>query len=385
MNPLYYNPYKTYASFFNSNGDGFFNQCLKCDVTEELNDDYFLEMTTTKNDRLARTIAVNGFIKAKPNPIDSQQMFYVTRINFLSNGLIDITAQHIKSLLLSNYMSSADTYNLNGSTPATVLHDLQSDLQGYQFTPISFVSDITTTSNEILENYNARTLGDLIAGENNSILSIYGGELKYSNAVISLLQNRGKTFNKKLVVGYNVADYTHAISNENNIWRVIGYAKITRANNDGCFTIRDYATIKSMPNNNNGYVEMVDFTEDIKEKYGSDVKFGILPGSENVPQNLTMNDLTNTLRDVLNKYVRDHHLNGYSAATATIDIDYQPEYEAYQKLGLGDTVTIMFPGGETQSQKVCKVVYDCLNERYKQIEIGTIQSNIIKFMEMKKR
>ena len=77
------------------NGYGFFSTCSQCSVTEERNGEYFLEMTLSINDNLAKKVVPNMWILAKANNEDPSQFFEIYNVE-RNNNILTVKANHIK-------------------------------------------------------------------------------------------------------------------------------------------------------------------------------------------------------------------------------------------------------------------------------------------------
>lgn len=359
------------------NGYGFIRDCKKCEVTEERNGAYTLNMIVAPSDPLFNQIAINKFIKAKPNNEDNPQLFEINKLVILSNGDAEIHAQHIKFLACQNCISNEGNtvgYKLSG-TPQAIMTEVFNDLQ---FTNIfSFYSDITDENALDLSESPSQKVGDILGGDSEkSLVNVFGGEFHYDNFKIELLKSRGSYSGHKIMFGYNMSDFSQTVTNDNCYTHIMGYAKITRSDKDG-----EYAVLAGNPcvcNTTRVFpkVNLIDFTNDVKELYGGDIKVDTTTGNNVIK-------IQNAISSLTKKYVNK---NGKTSEDVNIVITYNSMLDKIQDIKLCDTADILF--GEDKpniTAQVTKVTYDSLAERYTLVEFGEKKLSLIDFLIKKRR
>ena len=145
MLPRLYNANSTNRLTYQNNGLGFIKEARSCDVTEEKNGEYFLEATISGSDRLANVITDSMFIKAKPNDVDSPQLFEINKVvtSYGSDGKqIKVSAQHIKHIAFNNYISNNVNYADDTGSPTQIMRNVFSRLAMHNY--FDFTSGIAS-------------------------------------------------------------------------------------------------------------------------------------------------------------------------------------------------------------------------------------------------
>ena len=137
--------YEHTETSFTSNGLGCLNDALTCNVKEELNGNYELEMEYPVNGIHYSDIALRRIVLTKPNSYDQPQPFRIYSISKPINGIVTINAEHI------SYDMSG--YPVKGAVEhyAWYVNDVFNHIRNnsvYSF-PFEFSSDITEEKKEI--------------------------------------------------------------------------------------------------------------------------------------------------------------------------------------------------------------------------------------------
>ena len=94
----------SWASF----GVGALTDAISCEVLEERNGQYELEMTYPVSGQHYADLALRMIVLAKPNFSDNPQPFRIYKISKPLNGIVTVNAQHL-SYDLSGYVDEAFT------------------------------------------------------------------------------------------------------------------------------------------------------------------------------------------------------------------------------------------------------------------------------------
>lgn len=73
---------------------GFLPDALSCTVTEERNGIFELELTYPVSAPMFSSLAVDTFIKVKPNDTADPQLFRIYEITKPINGIVTVNAEH---------------------------------------------------------------------------------------------------------------------------------------------------------------------------------------------------------------------------------------------------------------------------------------------------
>lgn len=363
MIPILYNadittdPYSQgHYSVNNSVGTFLVNGVISCVVTEERNGIYELKMVFNTNDEQFKEIELWKviFIKANDTDVFPFQLFRIYRITKPINNRSTIYAEHISYRMSQIPVRAFDLVNADAQT---ALNTLKSNAM--ISCPFTFTSDITTMANYSVTE--PSSLKSKLVGEEGSILQVYGGEYKYDNFTVSLLQNRGENNGVQLLYGKNITDLTQ----EEKISETYsGICPFWKGNQEGT----DTEIVVTLP-------EEIVYTDNHESfPYEKIMPVDLSDKFEDQPT-------TEQLRTAANTYIID---NDIGTPDVSIDVSFIPvwqasgyeEFEELEHVSLCDTVTVIFEklGIEVEA-KVVKTVYDCLKERYSSISIGKIKQN----------
>ena len=381
MLPRLYNANSIYkGAYLNHNGLGFLRDTKSCEVTEEKNGEYFLEAAISGSDRLANVITDSMLIKAKPNDIDPPQLFEINKAvtSFGTGGKqIKVSAQHIKYLFFNNFISNNVDYADDTGSPSQIMANVFSRLAlPHDFT---FTSGIASLGTIDMTDAPAKTLGEIIGGKENSLVSVFNAELHYNNFDIELLASRGHDSNHRIMYGHNISSCEQTLTNDASYSHIVGYAKVPVYVSGSGSSSQSYKVITSTPVSTGSTktfpkIKQIDFTSDLRNYFGNDFKITggtLTPGIQN-----KLNALT---AEKLGEY------SGIANKDVNIKIDYRPELDRLNNVGLCDTVNVVLGTGSVVKAQVTKVKYDSLAERYKMIEIGDPKPMLPAFFTKKRR
>lgn len=337
--------------YFLNRRDRPLTDCIKCEVTEERNGAFFLEMEYPYNGQHAEDLAIEMIIMAKPYEGAAElEPFRITTINSSLNGHIQIYAEHISYWLNSVLVKQATG---TGASPAYMWNVINGQtIGGSEGHPFSFDTDFVLDHYVTFNNQKLTPLKMMLGGEEGSMLDLFGGEFKWNRFMVYLLQSRGQDNGVTIAYGKNIIGLDYEID-LTEYWNAVA----AYYNNDNLdFVCSD---LKS-ENDGLSYVRAIGI--DASSEY------------QTAPSKYALN------------VDADNYLTAnYRPPRVTVNVDFIPlwqtkEYEAYRDLEfvqLCDTVHVECPPlGVTVSAKVVKTVYDALSERYKAITIGTPSKNL---------
>ena len=323
---------------FDTNGIGALADAVSCDVTEERNGMYEVEMVYPITGVHYSDIQYRSILYLKPNPWDTPQPFRVYRITRPLDGLVTVYAQHI-------------TYDLNG-IPVKPFHSytIEGALTALQtnsaiINPFQYATDKTPLMEgeiETLAPYSARYI---LGGMQGSVLQTFQGEYYYDHFTVSLLTNRGS-----------------------NNGVTLRYAKnIVRLEQDENFS---------------------DFYTGVAPYWLGEETSVVLPetvvfvgGSYDFERILSL-DLSDQFEtpptiDQLRLRAQAYiEANNIGLPNSSVTVDYAMDTEI-QSVHLCDTVSVIYTAlGVQSTAKVVKTVYDALLNRYKSVTLGSIRGNL---------
>ena len=318
-------------------GLGALTDCLACQVTEERNGAYELQLEYASGGIHAEDLQVNRFIKAKPNFTDNEQLFRIYKIGKTMNGRFTVYAQHISYDLSGKLITTGTAGSI---TAACTLLTASAG---------NFVvdSDKNTVGDfEVLEPSSVRSW---FGGKTGSLLDVYGtGEWHYDNYTCTLKATRGADRNVQIRYGKNLTELSQEINIENLATGVLPY----------CVDDSGNKTIGTLVST--GLVFDVD--RDIAVDFSDSVDF-----ESSTP-------LATQLSNIATAYVTN---NNFITGLQNIELDFVQLSDLTERVDLCDTVHIYFePLGISASLKCIKTTWDVLKDRYTACEFGDSKTNI---------
>ena len=336
---------------YTNNGLGRLTDAISCDVTEERNGQFELEMVYPSDGIHFNEIQKFTQIYAKPADGKGPQPFRVYYISKPINGQSTIKAEHISYIL-----SEIPVKPFTAGSVAAALSGLS---QNAVITcPFIFWTDKSTVAP--FEVKVPASIRSRLGGTEESILDVYGGEYEFDHYTVKLHNERGQDKGVTLRYGKNITD----IKQEENITSTYtGILPYWRGDdgygNEDCVTLDTPIYAQNAGNFPYQRIEVVDLTTEFDGKPNQ-------------------SELRIEGQTYLNK-------NTYGVPDVNISVSFvalwqTEEYKNIanlERVNLCDTVTVEFPKlNISASAKVVKTVYDVLSERYKSIELGDVKSNL---------
>ncbi|EKZ0482751.1 peptidoglycan DD-metalloendopeptidase family protein [Enterococcus faecalis] len=336
---------------FTTNGLGRLIDATRCEITEEANGKYELEMDYPAISRFSDYFE-NGYqIKAKPNDLEEYHIFEIKQTfkDTFTNSIV-IYAQSRTYKLGNRQVRLVTVDNRNGSEAMKLIEQNMDEP-----CDIKLHSDINTASSTIFE---ARNVLNCIAGEQGSLLQYWGGEIKREPFKLSLLRRRGRDNVGTVRYGKDLKGLTIKFDWQSIVTKVLPFAEL-QSGADGT-SQRIYGNaVKSEYINKypDVYAQYVQFTEDQGVK-----------------------DLS-SLNKVAGKYFTTLY-PGSDKPKVSIELEIEKltdseeakEFAKMRNYNLFDTFTVYHKFYDIDIQtKVTGIVYDALAEKTIKITAGDIQ------------
>jgi len=338
---------------FNNNGLGFLTDALSCKITDEINGMYQLQMVYPKGGKLADELVEENIIKCKVAD-GTEQLF---RIKIVEKDLkkITITAQHIFYDLLNNFLE--DVYPQSLTAQAFINHLISNANFSSQFTAYSNITG-TKSARYVRKNPVEVIMGDL----DNSVLNLFGGELKRDNFTINLLTRLGNDNGVKILFGKNIKGIDITIDITNMATRIMPqgfdalllpekYIDSPLINNYPTPKIAklEFEDVRYDPTGQEGYADIQDAYTALRDKVQQQFDLGIDKPQVNIKVDWVELSKTNEYKNYVN----------------------------LERVNLGDTITANILGVDYQT-RVISTTYDVLKEQIEKFEIGTFKTAITK-------
>jgi phage minor structural protein len=344
--------FESNATSFNTNGIGRLIDCLSCEVVEERNGEYSLELIYPTSGQFYDEIKTSRIILAKPNYEQPHQAFRIYKISKPINQLVTVNANHLSYDL--NYIP-VDIFNATGINGA--LNGLKTN--SLENNPFNFITDIENTE-ALFQVSKPKSVRACLGGEEGSIMQTFSGsagvEYKWDNYDIYVTLHRGSDNGVQLRYGKNITDLNYIENIEETITGVLPIW----TNPEGTSTLA--GDIQYSP-----YKLNYPFNRTV-----------VLDCSEQFEDTPTLSELN----DYAFEYVSLQGLPKENIKISFIDLSKTDEYKfsvGIETINLCDEVNVIYqPLGITYKAKVIKTVYDVLTEKYLEIIIGDARSSLAK-------
>lgn len=363
MIPVLYPKTATKEETLSTSGLGALVDSIKCEVTEERNSIFEAVLQYPVAGALFPYIVDGALFKAQAGDGTAPQLFRIYKSSKPLKGIVTYYAEHI-------------SYTLNG-LPVTGLKVKDVTAQtamrtAFAFCPIphefNAYSDITTPNNTEIKTPCA--LRGILGGVAGSILDTYGGEFEFDNYDVRLWLHRGANNGVTLRYGKNITD----LKQESNI--------------SECYThLFPYAKKTTLTTTEGGGTEQTEAVLTLSEQVLPLISPADVGHSKALIYDFSSafqegDEFTeDALRTKAQAFIAAAELGAptVNITLSFIDLAQTEDYKdiaPLERVRLCDTVNVYFePLGITASAKVIKTVYDCLKEKYKSIEIGSVKAN----------
>lgn len=348
MLPVLYNGWERE---FENMGYGVLADAITCEVTEERNGQYELEMTYPTSGVHFDDILPGRIILAKPNDTSQDQPFSIYKISIPIDGVVTINAEHI-----SYFLSGVPVRPFSASSLGKALAGLSNNSMIEN--PFSFWTDQGARSGTFSVDI-PKSLRGCLGGSEGSILDIYSGntglEYEFDRFNVLLHGARGRDNGVKIEYGKNIIDYKQEESIQDMYVGVLAYWKGDAGTSTG-----KIAYVKNYTRYPSGRVLILDVSQEYKSKPSE-----------------------SSLTERAEKYIKDNNI-GTPKVSIDVKFAYLWETTAYKEIDgleqvrLCDTVTINYPqlGQVSAKAKVVKTVYNTLSERYDSITLGDAKTTL---------
>ncbi len=340
--------YEKGTTDFTKNGLGHLNNVLSAKITEELNGEYSLVFDYPLNELLSNELIEERIVKCKVS--DGTQQCFIIKNVVKTYEKMTITCSHLFYLLLTDLAEDIYPQNLS---PKPFLD--------WVLARANYVLPFTTTSDVSIQRsgrYVRKNLVEVIIGEqNNSMANLFGIEIKRNNWNISLNSRIGADRGEKLLYGKNITGINLTIDT-NEL-----YTRIMPIGFDGLLLPEKYVDADNINDYPYPKIGIFEFSEIRYDENDPDAYHDI-------------EDAYTALRDA----VEELYANGVNQPKINIKINWlelskTEEYKQYsnlERVELGDTIHAEI-FGLNYTTRVIKTVYNPLNDRIEQFEIGTVQ------------
>ena len=346
MRPILYSAGET---DFDTNGLGTLADATSCEVVEERNGEYELEMEYPETGALFASLTMSAIILAEPGPGRTAQPFRIYKISRRINGIVTINAQHISYQL--SYIPVMPFAAVSSASAA--LNALKTNAA--ENCPFTFWTDVT--ANGTFAVTSPQSLRSQLGGQDGSVLDAFGGEYEFDRYMVRLHSQRGVDNGVTLRYGKNIID----IQQEENIAETTTGICPYWAGSDGDIVTLPEKVVSADNASNFPFPRTVP-----------------LDMSSDFDQKPTVEQLRAAAQDYVNR--NDLRVPAVSVTVSFVDLSQTEEYKdiaPMESVELCDTVTVIFDKlGVSATAKVVRTEYDVLAGHYTSVEVGSLKSTL---------
>lgn len=331
--------YEATETEFTSNGIGRLRDCISCEVTEERNGKYEVEFTYPVTGKWYSTIVKGMIISVIHDDTKTRQPFEIYRRSAPINGIVTFNARHYSYKLNNVIVNPFDAANVSDALLGVKTNSINTN----NFT---FWTDKTTVANFSLP-YPA-SVRSCLGGVRGSILDVYGGEYEFDFKTVKLHSARGIQTDVTIRYGKNLTDIQQEIDNGETYNAVVPFWY-----QDGDLVVTSPSIVGT------GKPVALDLTSDFQNK----------PTAAQL-QSKAQSYLSTKKPWVPKENIKIDFVQLWQT-------DEYKDVAILQRVRLCDKVNVIFSqiGLTANGVKVVKVVYDVLNERYREMELGDARSS----------
>ena len=348
------NVYDSREINFENNGLAILDNCIRCEVEEELNGYYGLELEYPMFSNKTKYLVEDNIIKA-PTPMGVQLFRIYRPVKNMST--LTFYCRHIFYDLLDNFIESYRTGNVTGNR---VLSGILANTQySNNFKGNSNISTIADAY-YVRKNPVAAIMGE----EKNSFLNRWGGEILRDNFNISILNSIGRDNGVTISYAKNLLGLEEDLDMSEVVTRIMPTG----------LDDKDTSIILPEKYIDSPLINKYPFPK-VKHLHFGDIKVD----SE---ENVTLSDVQRLLREKVQELysIEKVHIPKVNYKVDFVELSKTEEYKNYrvlEKVNLGDTVTIKHKKLNIDIKgKVIKYKWDSVLNKYLEIELGNFKENL---------
>ena len=372
MIPILYNRDETR---FVTNGIGRLSDCTRFVVTEERNGIYEAEFDYPITGVHFDEISLGKIVACTHDDKHDIQPFVIYSRSVPDlNGIVTFNAHHISyrlnDVVVMPYTAGSVAAALNGIATNSVNSN-----------PFTFWTDKTTTAE--FTNEVPRNARNMLGGEENSILDVFGGgDYEFDKFTVKLHAHRGQDSDVEIRYSKNLTNLSQTIDDGESYNAVVPY---WMGSEGELVTLPEKMLVFSGAEPQVAYLtdhNLIIIRTETDEPI--EVAYTI---ADAAPMDLSdVFDEQPTVEQLRNAAISRFERSEAWLPNENLTVDFVQlwqtaefeEYSALQRVSLCDTVSVYYPqvGISEVKQRVVKVVYDVLMDRYDTIELGQVQTSL---------
>lgn len=351
MTPILYESNET---AFTSNGLGRLRDCIRCEVAEERNGIYECEFEYPVTGIHYNDIISGRIIAATHDENGDIQPFDIYAYTRPENGVVTFYAHHM-SYRQNGIVVSESNINSSGAAIRGLT------VNPYPNNPFTYETSVIKNGYLPYSDGTPRSVKDFLGGGEGSILDTYGGEYEFNRFHVALWEHRGKVRDITIRHGVNMTEFSDDLDYSESYNACVPFWK----GND-TFVKGNMVSLDSMQYNGRDYCVPLD----LSDKFESQPVSGALEYM--AAQYMRNNQTYLPSRNIKVNFVK------------LADTDEYKQYEPLQKCLLCDSVNVVFPWYNMEGVfKIVRVVWDVLQERYTEMELGNLPVSLAQALGIK--
>lgn len=362
--------YEKEELLFNTNGIGRLTDCISCTVTEERNGIYELEMQYPADGKYFDQLTRGKYIYTTHDEAGDGQAFRIYKISKPINGICTYSAQHI-----SYQLSKIVVKPFTATSCAEAIAKLKANSLIYN--NFNFYTDKAVDGNYTVRQ--PSSIRALLGGEENSLLDRYGtGEYEFDMFDVKLLLHRGTETGVTIRYGKNLTNFNMETDYGDTYTAIAPFWADDNGEEESVYLPEGYLVMSNVPTyastlaTDNMADILTDASQEIDIDY-YDVEVVPLDLSQEFDEKPTVNELRERALQELQTMTAWRPSENITVNFVQLwQTEEYADYAPLQRVHLCDTVSVYFTkmGLVAANMKVIRVVWDALQERYLEMELG---------------
>ena len=343
--------YESYETEFTTNGIGRLRDVISFVVHEERNGVYEADFEYPASGVYFDRIKLGMIVVAKHDDTDDAQPFDIVSYSKPIDGVVLFHAVHI-SYRLSNMVATGKDVNT-----------IQTAFERFKYAtpnmPFSFATDKISTGYVAAFDGIPKSVRSLLGGVEGSLLDTYGGEYEWDKWTVKYWAERGVERELTIRYGVNMVDYNEEVDFSEAYTGVVPFWAGTNVN--GAQTIVTGSLIDSGERLYGNRLDCVPL--DLTDKF------------ETVPTKAQLEEMARQWVNSNKPYLPQQSITVNFVRIA--DSNEYSQFAELEKCRLCDRIKVVFPDYETGGWfKIVSCTYDTLQERFTEMELGTLQISL---------
>ena len=327
---------------FTTNGLGRLADALSCNVKEERNGIFELEMTYPVTGVHYADLKETRIILARTCDGGTPQPFIIYKISRPSDGVVTVNAEHI-----SYRLSTMVAMPFTATNAAQAVSRLSANIVGTN--PFTFGTDIVKSADYKVELPSAAR--GLMGGQQGSLLQAYGGEWEFNGFDCNLKASRGNDNHVTIRYGKNISNIKDDVDMTSVYTGIVPYW----TDGTDLVTLTEKVVMSSHASDYPfDIVKPVDFSSEFQEK----------------PTEADLRSAATSYVEANEGWKLNHNID--VSFVALWETEQYKNIAPVERVKLCDTVTVIYePLGVNFQTKVIATNYDVLMDRYNEITLGS--------------